>query len=114
MKLWVNLRERLQNPGPDIWYDPKFMAVIEQHLSIIKKEKSETLSLDPAKAETFVSDFFGLLKSLGVAPQYWYATLRLSGLKSPTDFTPGTLVIRIPDFQYLETLRQQYQTIHRI
>lgn len=113
MKLWQNLRERLPDTGPDIYHDPGFMEVIEQHLSIIKKEKSNQMALDPDKVDQFRGDFFGLLKHLGVGPQYWFTTLRLSGMVSPTDFNMENLTITVPDFNYLEQLRQQYQTIRR-
>lgn len=113
MKLWQNLRERLPDTGPDIYHDPGFMEVIEQHLSIIKKEKSNQMALDPDKVDQFRGDFFGLLKHLGVGPQYWFTTLRLSGMVSPTDFNMDNLTITVPDFNYLEQLRQQYQTIRR-
>lgn len=114
MKTWRNLLEVIPNEGPDVWYDQAFMEVIEQHIPIIKKERSTAMAIDPAKVVQFRSDFFGFLKNTGVAPQYWFATLRASGMYSPVEFDVHITMLILPDTQYLEQLRRQYQTLLRV
>ena len=99
--------------GADVWHTPAFMAVFEQHLGIIKKEKSDLMAVESNKVDQFRGDFFGLLRSVGINPQYWVFVLRATGLKSPVEFDIHVTQIIIPNFSYLEELRQQYQTIQR-
>ena len=90
------------------------MEIIEQHLDIIKKEKSQVMAIDAGKAAMFKGDFYGMLRALGVAPAYWFATLRASGMISPTEFDVSFETIIMPDDEYLRSLRRQYETLLRL
>lgn len=108
------LAEQITGDGPAPYYSAPFRDVIEQHLPFLIATNTHDLAVEPHLAYKYRSDFYGLLRYLGVTPHMWWPTLRVNGMTSPTEYDEEKLTVLIPDFNEIEKLRTTYTTVHRI
>ena len=103
------------NPGPSIYYDDDFRRVLEDHLSLLKKDPSTSvLNIAPQKAYKYEFDLYGLLSDYNIQPQLHWLAMRLNGMTSPTDATKDITSLLIPDTNVVDRIRQSHMTTRRI
>ena len=75
-----------------------FKTVIEDHLPILSRADNidEIINVTPIDAARWEYDFSGLLRFLGVQPQYHWATMRVNGLRSADEYRSNLIQIKIP------------------
>ena len=100
----------LTNYGDESYFDEDFFMLIRTYMPLIRNGAVTTLTPTNQQLYKYQGDFYGLLGELGVAKQYYYATLLLNNLFSSTDFQSSMQTIMIPDESYIDMLHSVYTT----
>lgn len=107
----IKITTLAENPGADIYYSTSFRNMIESYLqTLIKSNNTSLLAIDPQAANKYVFDFYGLLKSYGIPPQYRWIALRMNGLRSSSEYRGEVFTVLIPDSSEIEKLRSLLQS----
>ena len=112
----MSLIDKLTNPGPNTFYDPKFRNVFEDHLSFIINNRRDAISIrtvDPNTGGRFAGDWRGLMLSLGIFPQMHWYNMRLNGYTSCSDYDGTQLEIELLDISVVEKLSASFRTIRK-
>lgn len=92
------------------YHDEGFIKVLESHISWFKEQPGASMvSINKVKAIQYAGDFNGLLLSLKLDPKLWYATMRCSGLTSPSEADKDLAFVVIPDLQDIVSLMNRYK-----
>jgi len=110
----MTLTTLMVDPGPDIFYDPQFRHVLEDHMTWLRENHSEPLVLRPDEAYQWRGDFFGLLSKKGVARQYHWLVMRLNQYTSPNEFIETIPAILVPNFSVIGKIAQSHNSLPRI
>jgi hypothetical protein len=108
------LTNLMVDPGPDIFYDPEFRNVLEDHMSYLRENYCQVVVLQPDEAYQWRGDFFGLLSQKGVPRQYHWLVMRLNQYTSPNQFTEDIQVMLFPDYTVVEKIAQSHNSLSRI
>lgn len=103
----------LQNYSNDLFYDEKFMLVLERHLPILK----DTANPQPVKRETamrYKGDFFGLCVELKLPFDYHYVIMRMNGLRNNLDFDGKIDQLLIPEISTITKIVQLHSQIQKM
>lgn len=107
--------ENTINPGPDVYYQQQFMNVMETHITWLKNHRTTRLTrVKDNIALRYQGDFYGLLRALKVAPQYWWIFMRVNGLTSPLKYDHSLVLIMLPDPQRIIDIQRLYKTLEKI
>lgn len=90
------------------FYNQGFHSVIEDHLDLFTTKWFTVKTIDKQTAYKYESDFYGLLKIIGVPYKYHWITLRTNGLNNPLDYDGITLDIKIPNEVKINKLRDTF------
>nr|DAR02461.1 MAG TPA: baseplate wedge protein [Caudoviricetes sp.] len=92
-----------------------FKTVIEDHLPILSRADNidQIINVAPIDAARWEYDFSGLLRFLGVQPQYHWATMRVNGLRSADEYRSDLIQIKIPSKEVIDRLYNYYNTVIR-
>ena len=111
----MSLEALLVNPGSQIYYDPKFMQVMVDHLEWFRgRSDTQQVSIPPSELHKFRFNLFGFLAHYNVPQHKHYLTLQLNGLKHDHDFDYNLTTLLIPGDGSMEYLQQRYQTNYNI
>lgn len=101
----------LHTVGPSVFYTDDFKSVLETHLEYLNNHSSTTtLSIEPDVLYKYEFDLHGLLFHYKI-PQYMHwVIMRMNGLYSFTQIPNDLLVMKIPNEDTLDLVRQVYQT----
>ena len=81
------LQDRLEEPGPAVYYEPGFRQIVEDHLTYLRgHETTEKNSIRPRVAHGCQGDFYCVLSYYGIPREHHWLTLRVNGLTSPLDY----------------------------
>lgn len=108
------LIDLMVNAGEDLFYDPGFRNVLEDHMTYLREQYSQMVMLRPDESYQWRGDFFGLLDGRNYARKYHWVILRLNQYTSPTQFDEDTLAILVPDFAEIDRIAQAYQAVPKI
>lgn len=109
------LYKTMTNDGNAVYYDETFRNVLEYHLEMFKVDRFHTkMNVEDHIAYKFEHDFYGLLAQLGVPVQHHWLTMRLNGMRTPTDYRSDLVVVLVPDFNEVDRIRSTHTTIHKI
>lgn len=78
--------EKLSKPSVEVHFNPKFRAVIEDHLNILK---TANVSIEPIDLQLFwkyEGNFYGLLTEMGIKMNLHWIYLRVNGFHHPFEF----------------------------
>ena len=108
----MSLLSKLLDPGAEVFYDPGFRAVFEDHLSLLINNKTTNRSqtVDPNTAARFAGDWRGLMLALSVRPHLHWFNLRLNGLLSTSDFNGDMESVECFYDTAIDSLRRAYMT----
>ena len=93
----------------ELFYQEKFKQTIEDHLSILKANRT-TQPIEAYLQNQCRNNFYLLLNNLNVPFKYHWIVLRVNDLHSPLDYTGTQTFIHLPEFQYVDRLMQVYNT----
>ena len=85
----MSLSEQLLNPGPEVYYDPAFRAVFEDHLNYILNTQRGNMgvqSVDDNTAARFAGDWRGLAMTMQIEPHMSWFQMRINGWTSTTEY----------------------------
>jgi hypothetical protein len=108
------LTDLMVNAGDDLFYNPGFRNVMEDHMEYLRTRYSAVAILNPDEAYQWRGDFFGLLDGRGYNRKYHWIILRLNQYTSPLQFTEDTLAILVPDFAEIDRIAQAHQVVSKI
>lgn len=111
----MKIYETLISGGPDIYYNPGFRSMIEDHLTIIRNQPdTQVVDIEPLVAYKYAGDFFGLMMSQNIAPQYHWIIMRVNDLISPQDYKDDQLTFIKPSYTFINRLTSVYQSQSKI
>lgn len=106
----MNIYNHFCPTGADIFYDPDFRHVLEDHLEILKDDsRNETYQVTPREGEKYKQDLFGFLKVKDVQAHHHWIVMRVNGMRSPLDFK-GFNSLTIPAESAIRTIKQMYES----
>lgn len=99
-------------PRPDkLTNQDGFRLMIETHRSYFRQDNNFDIhTVDPHEAFKYQYDLYGYLASQGIHPELHFATMRLSDLERPTEFTPEVTLLNIPKAKVYMKLKGLYVT----
>lgn len=104
------MRELMNNPGSASWYNPLWLATIEDNLpNIMRVNNIEVLQVDPIMHEHHKHNLHSFIRE-EITPErrYWYAIMRCNNMTSPTQFDSGYEYIIYPKFKIIDDLHSAY------
>jgi hypothetical protein len=110
----MSLLNLMVDPGPDIFYNPEFRNVLEDHMTWLRENHCQPVVLKPDESYQWRGDFFGLLSQKGVARQYHWVVMRLNEYTSPHQFEQDTQAILLPNETVIEKIAQSHNSLPRI
>lgn len=107
----MSILSKFANPGQDIWYDPIFKAVLEDHLSYLKDHPNTQVQiLEPNSVIKYRFDLYSLFRFYGIDQQYHWLVMRLNNFETPIDDFSGLEFIYIPDFSVVSQILMQFMS----
>ena len=104
----------MNSDGSKLFYDPGFCRLLETYIhTILNRPDNELLEVEGADAYRYEGDFFGLLTYHGISPELHWFILRLNGLNTPLDYIAEHRLIVIPNYDYLNRIKQLYQSTRK-
>lgn len=100
--------------GDDVYYTSGFHDYFMSFYFYFTNPNNNVLSqmaVDPNIAYKYQADFYGLLNHYGIPPEYWWCVLVLNNFKSPVEMNKDILLINIPDYNEIEVLKNQYESL---
>ena len=76
----------MEQPGPSMFYDPKFRHILEMHMNQLKTIYATRHVLTPAELYQFEGDFSGFLMSKGHDLETHWLFTRVNGMTNPNQF----------------------------
>ena len=110
----MDILNRMENYGPDNYYDSKFMDVLEKNIPYLNTQIEKTVDVEEYIAEKYQGDYFGLLTYYRIPKQYRWITMRVNGLLSPTDSDINTKVINIPNFDKVAVILSIHKSQNKL
>ncbi len=97
--------------GPDIYYDPSFRNVVEDHMTYLRtRPDNQVISIEPMVAYKYAGDYFGMLLHHKVFTHHHWIVMRINGLISPQDYRDTMLSFIKPPDKTMELLRSVYMS----
>lgn len=72
--------------GNDIYYDPKFRAIVEDHLDILKTHRVTVNEIPMDLFWQYEGNFYGYLTHIGIPISRHWILLRVNNMHAPTEF----------------------------
>lgn len=103
---------RLEANTTKVYFDIGFMAFIDQHLPYIKSHGLTMVTLTSSNAYKHAGNFYGILAELNIPHNYHYAIMRINGLLNSNDYDGIDGMIKLPNLDIVDQLRNQYKTLN--
>lgn len=101
----------LLNNIDESYYSDAFTKAIEDHLTYLRTNGIRATDITNAQCAKYVGDFYGLLVDLQIRKEHHYATLRVNGYLSPADFTGLFNQVLIPDYTFIDRLKNSLENV---
>lgn len=93
--------------------DPKYIDMLESHLTYFRTLNTNTLiAVSNQLNYKYEGDFYGLLTELGVDRNHHYLVMRLNGLAHSGDYKGNLDNVLIPDISEVNLLTNIYRTVN--
>jgi hypothetical protein len=111
----MSLKDNLLSPGAEVFYDPSFRRVFEDHLSLILNDRTnfDITEIDPNTAARFAGDFKGLMVSMLVSPFMHYFNMRVNQLKYSSEYNGDLVNVIILRESVINRLANTYRTTRK-
>lgn len=97
-------------PGDDGWYDENFRSVLEDHMTILRKN-SVTKVVQPIDLIKYKFDLYGLYRQYGVPDYLHFTVMRVNEGTDPTSVDPAMTGFLLPDPSTVRQIYQHFNTI---
>ncbi|HRM29451.1 MAG TPA: hypothetical protein PLH48_02845 [Acinetobacter johnsonii] len=107
----MDIYKHLINMGPEVFYEPGFRIVLEDHLTyLINHPSSEVFTVEPGPAHKYEGDFYGLLQAYKLPAYMHWIIMRMNSMTSPMEYRDNKLDILKPSAEVLEKIRNTYKS----
>lgn len=111
----TKLTDKIDVSTPEVYYDPRFRLLIEQHLNaLINYRGNVYLTLTPMDTDIWQGNLDGYLFSQKVPIHQHWIIMRMNGMDSTLDFDDTLTTLILPDMEQINRLRELFNTVHRI
>lgn len=101
--------------GPDAFYRPEFLNMMEYHIPSLKSDGSATMiDIEPALALQYTGNLGGLLLLKGIPHQYHWIIMRCNNFRSPTEFNETCVELLIPQLSEIDQLQQIWSSTNNL
>lgn len=101
----TSLEKLAKNPAADIFDDPNFRKIIEDHLTwLINHPNNSSKQVTAHQVEVYDFDWIGLLQELNIPSDLHYVIIRMNGGISLTDLPSDLRALKIPDYAVIQNL----------
>lgn len=108
------LTDLMVDSGPDMYYDPAFRKVLEDHMTLLRDRYSTIVIVSPGDAWQWRNDLFGFLASRNEPRHMHWVIMRLNQWTSKTQFDENISAILKPDYTKIEQILQSHNASGRI
>lgn len=88
-----------------------FREVFEKHLTSVKANSPDLREVSKSQTIRYHGDFYGLLKELNIAYDFWWYILRLNDMTSPVEYK-GANTFRVPNKGYIESILRNWNNTY--
>lgn len=103
----------IRNYSNELFYDEKFMLILERHLPILKSNAIGQL-VEPELAMKYKHDFMGLCIVLDIPFDHHWIVMRMNNMRTNMEFDGKLKTILIPEINTLNkivSMHSQIQTM---
>lgn len=98
-------------PGTDIYYDPQFRVILEDHMTYLREHPQNILlNVESPYAYKYEGDLFGLLSHYNISFEFHWLIMRVNGYSSPTQTKDTLNRLIIPNTNVITRIRTVYET----
>lgn len=109
------LIDLLIDAGSDIYYDPVFRNVLEDHMTYLREHPQTTIMpISPNDAYVYRQDLFGVLLKNNVQPQYHWLVMRMNKYTAPHQFSEDVISLMVPNANVIAQIRSSHMATPRI
>ncbi len=103
------------NAGNDVYYDESFRSTVETYLPYLRAHKdTQVMAVNADDVYRYEGDYYGLLLTLKIAPQYHWIVLRVNDYVSPADLVTIVKTVLVPSPEQMDSIVRQYKVAHKI
>ncbi len=107
----MKIDSMMRDPGPEVYYDPDFRALLEAHIPYLRvSEATRTMAVDLSKTAVYRGDFYGFLNAVGIPAYFHWIIMRLNDMSSPTEFDEKKTFLLVPEDRIIGIIEQQWRT----
>jgi hypothetical protein len=97
------------------YYDQGFRNLFLDHIGIINGTTAFTIKSIPLLDQyRYQYNLVGLLKKYGIEEQYHWFVMVMSGMVKYEDYDVGMTYLKLPNVDYISTLRSHYLTNKKV
>lgn len=101
--------------GPDIYYNPKFRVVLEDHMTFLRNDtKTKAIEVTNHAAFKYEGDYWGLLSFYNIPVELHWLVMRMNKLTSPVQSSTDIRSFITPNQSVIDRLRGVYLTQNKI
>ncbi len=110
----MSINAKYINAGQDVWYDPSFKAVLEDHMTYLRTHKDTRVQLlEPNSVIKYRFDLYSLFLVYGIEPKYHWTIMRVNKLNSPIDDISDLEYILVPSATEINRILSHYNSRNR-
>lgn len=110
----MNINSKIINTGQDIWFDPTFKSVLEDHMSYLRNHPNTQVKLlEPNLVIKYRFDLYSLLNECNIEPKYHWLLMRMNKINSPIDDFRLLEFIIIPDLTIVTRILSHFNSRNR-
>jgi len=110
----------MEQPGPDLFYDPKFRLMIETHMNILRNHLVTRTEIPENHYYQYEGDFYGFLVGESVPAYLHWVYMRVNGMTNPNQFAKdlrayytkrSTPILLTPNDGVLSDIQRMYVSL---
>lgn len=111
----MSILTKFAAPGQDIWYDPDFKAVLEDHMTYLRNHPNTTIQvLEPNSVIKYRFDLYSLFRHYGIEQHFHWLVMRMNGFNSPIDDISHLESFLVPDTNILVQILSHYMSRNKV
>ncbi|ARV76738.1 hypothetical protein PHABIO_107 [Pseudomonas phage Phabio] len=76
----------MAQPGPELFYDPKFRLMVETHINILRNHFVTREDIPANHYYQYEGDFYGFLVGRSIPAHLHWVYMRVNGMTNPNQF----------------------------
>lgn len=98
-----------------VYYNPDFLDTLEYHIPRLSVHPDGSMIvIEPALANQYHGDLYGLLSAVGVPRQYQWTIMRVNGMRSPTDYDVSMVQLIQPPYREIDDLQRIWSSSNNL